>query len=45
MPQVAQLNQRSWLSLEDYVLQNARSEGFRISVFTGPVFRDDDPLY
>ncbi|MBH8784395.1 DNA/RNA non-specific endonuclease, partial [Pseudomonas aeruginosa] len=45
VPQVAQLNQRSWLSLEDYVLQNARSEGFRISVFTGPVFRDDDPLY
>ncbi|WP_128629346.1 DNA/RNA non-specific endonuclease [Pseudomonas aeruginosa] len=45
VPQVAQLNQRSWLSLEDYVLQNARGEGFRISVFTGPVFRDDDPLY
>ncbi|WP_322115168.1 DNA/RNA non-specific endonuclease [Pseudomonas aeruginosa] len=45
VPQVAQLNQRSWLSLEDYVLQNARSEGFHISVFTGPVFRDDDPLY
>jgi endonuclease G len=44
-PQMPQLNQRTWLSLEDYVLDNARTEGFKISVFTGPVFRSDDPSY
>jgi len=44
-PQVPQLNQRTWLSLEDYVLDNAKTEGFKISVFTGPVFRKDDPSY
>lgn len=45
VPQMPQLNQRSWLSLEDYVLENAKTQGFKISVFTGPVFREDDPLY
>jgi endonuclease G len=45
VPQVPQLNQRTWLSLEDYVLQNAKTRGFKVSVFTGPVFRDDDPVY
>jgi len=45
IPQMPQLNQRTWLSLEDYVLENARTEGFKVSVFTGPVFRTDDPSY
>lgn len=45
VPQMPQLNQRSWLALEDYVLQNAKTAGFKVSVFTGPVFRDDDPEY
>jgi endonuclease G, mitochondrial len=45
IPQMPQLNQRTWLSLEDYVLQNVRTEGFKVSVFTGPVFRSDDPSY
>lgn len=45
VPQMPQLNQKSWLSLEDYVLDNARTQGFRVSVFTGPVFRAADPLY
>jgi endonuclease G len=45
VPQVPQLNQKSWLSLEDYVLQNAKTRGFKVSVFTGPVFRQDDPIY
>lgn len=44
-PQMPQLNQRTWLSLENYVLDNAKTEGFKVSVFTGPVFRDDDPTY
>jgi len=45
VPQVAQLNQRSWLALEDYVLENARTRGFRVSVFTGPVLRVEDPVH
>ncbi len=45
VPQMPQLNQRTWLSLEDYVLDHAKTEGFKISVFTGPVFRTDDPDY
>lgn len=43
VPQMPQLNQRSWLALEDYVLDNAKTQGFRVSVFTGPVLRADDP--
>ncbi len=45
IPQMPQLNQHTWLSLEDYILDNAKTEGFKISVFTGPVFRQDDPTY
>jgi endonuclease G len=45
MPQMPQLNQRTWLSLEDYVLGSAKTMGFKVSVFTGAVFRDDDPVY
>ncbi len=46
-PQVADFNQGKdlWLGLEDYVLDHADAFDARISVFTGPVFRDDDPLY
>jgi len=33
------------LSIEDFVLDNTRRVGERASVFTGPVFRDDDPVY
>ncbi len=32
-----------WLGLEDYVLKNAKSEDQKVTVFTGPVFRDHDP--
>lgn len=45
IPQMPQLNQKTWLSLENYVLENARTAGFKVCVFTGPVFRDDDPSY
>ncbi len=44
-PQHSGLNQKTWLGLEDYLLQNARAEGLKVTVFTGPVFRDDDLLY
>ena len=32
-----------WLGLEDYVLNSAKTHGFKACVFTGPVQRDDDP--
>lgn len=32
-----------WQGLENYILESARTEGFKACVFTGPVFRDDDP--
>jgi len=31
-----------WLGLEDYILDSAKTHGFRASVFSGPVTRDDD---
>src|SRR5262245_59534327 len=44
-PQMAGVNQRVWLGLENYVLHNARADGMRVSVFTGPFFSDDDLEY
>ena len=34
-----------WAGLEDYLLDLARAGGFRVSVFTGPVLADDDPVF
>lgn len=34
-----------WQGIEKYVLDNARAEREKISVFTGPVFEEGDPLY
>lgn len=44
-PQHEGLNQQDWRRLEDYVLSAARAKGLKVSVFTGPVFGKDDPLY
>lgn len=44
-PQMGAFNQRTWLSLENYILQNARVWKDRVTVFTGPVFRADDLKY
>jgi endonuclease G len=44
-PQVAGVNQRIWLGLENYVLQNTRTDSMLVNVFTGPFFRDDDLEY
>jgi endonuclease G len=46
-PQHKDFNQGKalWAGLEDYILDNADTEGFKASVFNGPVFRDDDPPY
>ncbi|HZF48471.1 MAG TPA: DNA/RNA non-specific endonuclease [Polyangiaceae bacterium] len=39
-----QFNDKLWGDLEDYILDNADSDDIRVSVFTGPIFGDDDPL-
>lgn len=44
-PQHKDLNQRSWLDLEDYILERVDWSNIRASVFTGPVFRPDDMAY
>ncbi|MDO5708425.1 MAG: DNA/RNA non-specific endonuclease [Andreesenia angusta] len=44
-PQHKNLNQKTWLNLEDYILNNTRTHGLKVSVFTGPVFRTDDMVY
>ena len=44
-PQMAGVNQRVWLGLEDYILQHARADGMKVNVFTGPFFTDGDLEY
>ncbi|MBO0720273.1 MAG: DNA/RNA non-specific endonuclease [Blastocatellia bacterium] len=44
-PQMAGVNQVTWHGLEDYVLRNARADGMKVSVFTGPFFSDKDLEY
>jgi endonuclease G, mitochondrial len=44
-PQHKNLNQKTWLNLEDYIGKNAKKFGLKVNVFTGPVFRSDDRIY
>ncbi|WP_290803896.1 DNA/RNA non-specific endonuclease [Herbiconiux sp.] len=46
-PQAAEFNQSKelWNGLEDHVLEYASANRLRLSVFTGPVFGDDDVSY
>jgi len=46
-PQESRFNQTAeyWQGIEEYVLDNAKAERERVSVFTGPVLADDDPPY
>jgi len=37
--------QSLWAGLEDYILRNADARDFKVSVFTGPVFSDEDEQY
>jgi endonuclease G len=37
--------QTLWGGVEDYILHNANSADMRVTVFTGPVLRNDDPVY
>lgn len=44
-PQVQTYNDIDWGNLEDYLLDKAQGTERKLSVFTGPIFRDDDPFY
>lgn len=44
-PQHKNFNQKTWLDLEDYILEKAEKYKFKATVFTGPVFRSDDITY
>jgi endonuclease G, mitochondrial len=46
-PQTSPFNQqaRFWQGIENFVLDNARAEDAKVSVFTGPVFARNDPRY
>ena len=44
-PQMAAFNQRTWLELEDYLLDNTQRWQARITVFSGPLLRADDRPY
>ena len=44
VPQMQPFNAGIWNGLEDYALDNAREAEMRISVITGPVLANDDPV-
>ncbi|HET7507779.1 MAG TPA: DNA/RNA non-specific endonuclease [Solirubrobacterales bacterium] len=46
-PQHADFNRNAtlWAGLEDYILDHADNEQFKVSVFSGPLLADDDPDY
>ena len=39
------LNQEEWVDLENQLLDEARDQGRKVSVFAGPVFKDDDKYF
>lgn len=44
-PQMAGVNQVTWLGLENYILDHTRDDEMKVSVFTGPIFTDHDMEY
>lgn len=44
-PQVPVLNTRWWLGVENHILETANANDRKVSVFSGCVFDDADPLY
>lgn len=44
-PQHENFNPKIWLDLENYVLDAADDDDFKVSVFTGPIFSANDPVY
>jgi endonuclease G len=46
MPQVDRLNRGVWKKIEDYILhQEVVKKKFKITLFSGPVFLKDDPVF
>lgn len=45
VPQHEDLNQRDWVGLEDYILEAAETLNFCATVFTGPVFGENDKRF
>lgn len=43
-PQVQRFNGGLWGGIEDYILANTKRDSMRVSVFTGPVFAQSDPV-
>jgi endonuclease G len=41
-PQMAAVNRKTWLGLENYILKNADVHDLRVNVYTGPYFSDLD---
>ncbi|MCP4003745.1 MAG: hypothetical protein GY725_06070 [bacterium] len=37
-------NRGTWGGVENYILNNTNNHNFKATVFTGPIFRDDDPI-
>jgi endonuclease G, mitochondrial len=44
-PQHKNLNQKTWLGLEDYILRNSDLYNLKVNVFTGPIFNENDLVY
>ena len=44
VPQMQPFNAGIWLGLENYALKHARDDDMKISVFTGPILENDDPI-
>ena len=44
-PQVHSFNDQTWGDLEDWILSQEQSRDSKGSVFTGPIFGTDDPVY
>ncbi len=44
-PQVQTYNDIDWGNLEDYLLDKAQTSAKRLTVFTGPIYRANDPFY
>ena len=37
-------NRKTWGLIENYILNHTNNKNVKVSVFTGPVFKDDDPI-
>lgn len=44
-PQFQQYNDSDWGNLEDYLLDRAQVSEKKLTIFTGPIYRKDDPIY